>query len=163
MRLGRAGGKIDEGVGGRLGGTAEDCHAAASIWHPVAGIGLTLGGGGLGMVWGATTFDECVATVHAAVAAGIDLLDLAPRYGDGKAEEVVGAAFAGRLPDGRARHQQMQSRRTAAGRDRSDPAPLDRGQPAAAAPVAPRSVLPALECRARRGPSLRAGPMPPRG
>jgi aryl-alcohol dehydrogenase-like predicted oxidoreductase len=59
-----------------------------------------LGGGGLGMLWGATSFDECVATVHAAVAAGITLLDLAPRYGDGKAEEVVGAAFDGRLPDG---------------------------------------------------------------
>ena len=61
---------------------------------------LTLGGGGLGMLWGATTFDECVATVHAAVEAGITLLDLAPRYGDGKAEEVVGAAFAGKLPPG---------------------------------------------------------------
>src|SRR5438034_10383698 len=61
---------------------------------------LTLGGGGLGMLWGKTTFEECVATVHAAVAAGITLFDLAPRYGDGKAEEVVGAAFAGRLPDG---------------------------------------------------------------
>jgi aryl-alcohol dehydrogenase-like predicted oxidoreductase len=61
---------------------------------------LTLGGGGLGMLWGATTFDECVATVHAAVSAGINLLDLAPRYGDGKAEAVVGAAFAGRLPQG---------------------------------------------------------------
>src|ERR1700676_1296589 len=61
---------------------------------------LTLGGGGLGMVWGETTFDECVATARAAVASGITLLDLAPRYGDGKAEEVVGAAFAGRLPRG---------------------------------------------------------------
>lgn len=60
---------------------------------------LTLGGGGLGMLWGATTFDECVATVEAAVDAGIDLLDLAPRYGNGKAEEVVGAAFNGRLPE----------------------------------------------------------------
>ena len=38
--------------------------------------------------------------MHEAVAAGITLLDLAPRYGDGKAEEVVGAAFGGRLPDG---------------------------------------------------------------
>ena len=61
---------------------------------------LTLGGGGLGMLWGATTFDECVATVHAAVAAGINLLDLAPRYGDGKAEEVVGESFGGKLPPG---------------------------------------------------------------
>src|SRR3979409_893472 len=61
---------------------------------------LPLGGGGLGMLWGETTFEECVATVQAAGEAGISLLDLAPRYGDGKAEEVVGAAFAGRLPDG---------------------------------------------------------------
>jgi aryl-alcohol dehydrogenase-like predicted oxidoreductase len=52
------------------------------------------------MLWGQTTFDECVATVHAAVAAGINLLDLAPRYGDGKAERVVGEAFGGRLPEG---------------------------------------------------------------
>src|ERR1700758_754203 len=61
---------------------------------------LTLGGGAIGMVWGETTFDECVATVHAAVAAGITLIDLAPRYGDGKAEQVVGEAFGGRLPSG---------------------------------------------------------------
>jgi glutathione S-transferase len=72
-------------------------HSFGHLW-PVST--LTLGGGGLGMVWGATTFDECVATVHEAVAAGINLFDLAPRYGDGKAEEVVGEAFAGRLPDG---------------------------------------------------------------
>jgi aryl-alcohol dehydrogenase-like predicted oxidoreductase len=61
---------------------------------------LTLGGGGLGMLWGKTTVEECVATVHDAVAAGINLLDLAPRYGDGKAELVVGEAFGGRLPAG---------------------------------------------------------------
>ena len=61
---------------------------------------LTLGGGGLGMLWGQTTFDECVATVHAAVEAGINLLDLAPRYGNGKAERVVGEAFGGRVPVG---------------------------------------------------------------
>jgi aryl-alcohol dehydrogenase-like predicted oxidoreductase len=61
---------------------------------------LSLGGGGLGQVWGETTFAECVATVEAALAAGIDLVDLAPRYGDGTAERVVGAAFAGRLPPG---------------------------------------------------------------
>jgi aryl-alcohol dehydrogenase-like predicted oxidoreductase len=61
---------------------------------------LTLGGGGIGMVWGKTSFEECVATVHAAVAAGINLIDLAPTYGNGKAEEVVGEAFDGRLPEG---------------------------------------------------------------
>jgi aryl-alcohol dehydrogenase-like predicted oxidoreductase len=52
------------------------------------------------MLWGPTTFDECVATVHDAIGAGITLLDLAPSYGNGKAEEVVGAALDGRLPAG---------------------------------------------------------------
>jgi aryl-alcohol dehydrogenase-like predicted oxidoreductase len=74
-----------------------DLHSFGSLF-PVST--LTLGGGGLGMLWGQTTFEECVATVHAAVAAGINLLDLAPRYGDGKAETVVGEAFGGRLPQG---------------------------------------------------------------
>ena len=72
-------------------------HSLGKLW-PVSV--LTLGGGGLGMVWGETTFEECVATVHAAVAAGINLIDLAPRYGDGKAEEVLREAFGGRLPEG---------------------------------------------------------------
>jgi aryl-alcohol dehydrogenase-like predicted oxidoreductase len=72
-------------------------HSFGRLW-PVSA--LTLGGGGLGMVWGETTFGECVATVHDAVAAGINLIDLAPSYGNGKAEEVVGAAFDGRLPAG---------------------------------------------------------------
>ena len=61
---------------------------------------LTLGGGGLGQIWGATTREECVATVREAVDSGVDLLDLAPSYGGGEAESVVGAAFEGRLPDG---------------------------------------------------------------
>ncbi|MCE2481466.1 MAG: aldo/keto reductase [Alphaproteobacteria bacterium] len=61
---------------------------------------LTLGGGGLGQLWGATSRAECVATVREAVDAGITLLDLAPLYGDGESERVVGEAFAGRLPAG---------------------------------------------------------------
>jgi len=61
---------------------------------------LTLGGGGLGMLWGETTETECVATVRAAVDAGITLLDMAPRYGDGKAEDIVGQAFESKLPTG---------------------------------------------------------------
>ena len=61
---------------------------------------LTLGGGGVGQLWGETTRDEAVATVRAAVDNGITLLDMAPAYGNGEAEHVVGAAFEGRLPDG---------------------------------------------------------------
>lgn len=61
---------------------------------------LTLGGGGIGQLWGETTRIEAVATLRMAVDAGIDLIDLAPRYGDGEAEEVFGDAFAGRPPQG---------------------------------------------------------------
>ncbi len=61
---------------------------------------LTLGGGGVGQLWGPTTRDECIATVRCAVDNGITLLDMAPAYGNGEAESVVGAAFDGRLPAG---------------------------------------------------------------
>jgi aryl-alcohol dehydrogenase-like predicted oxidoreductase len=61
---------------------------------------LTLGGAGLGQLWGSTSHDEAIATVREAVDAGINLIDLAPRYGDGEAEHVVGEAFGGRLADG---------------------------------------------------------------
>ena len=61
---------------------------------------LTLGGGGVGQLWGKTTREEAIATVRTAVDKGITLLDMAPRYGDGEAERVVGQAFEGRLPDG---------------------------------------------------------------
>lgn len=61
---------------------------------------LTLGGGGLGQVWGPTTRKECVATVREAVDSGINVLDLAPTYGNGEAESVIGEAFGGALPAG---------------------------------------------------------------
>ena len=61
---------------------------------------LTLGGGGIGQVWGPTTREEAVATVREAVEAGITFLDVAPSYGNGEAELVIGEAFNGRLPDG---------------------------------------------------------------
>ena len=61
---------------------------------------LTLGGGGIGQVWGPTTRVEAVATVHEAVESGITFFDVAPSYGNGEAEAVIGEAFGGRLPDG---------------------------------------------------------------
>jgi aryl-alcohol dehydrogenase-like predicted oxidoreductase len=59
---------------------------------------LTLGGGGLGQVWGASNDDEAVATVRAALDAGVNLIDTAPMYGS--CEAVTAAAFGGRLPAG---------------------------------------------------------------
>jgi aryl-alcohol dehydrogenase-like predicted oxidoreductase len=60
---------------------------------------LTLGGGGTGQVWGPTTRDEAIATVREAVDAGITFLDVAPSYGNGEAELVVGEAFNRHLPN----------------------------------------------------------------
>ncbi len=59
---------------------------------------LTLGGAGLGEVWGATNRDEALTTIGDALAAGINLIDAAPRYRN--CEAIIGEAFAGRLPDG---------------------------------------------------------------
>jgi len=61
---------------------------------------LTLGGGGIGQVWGPTSRNEAVGTVRDAVTASIDFIDVAPVYGNGEAERVVGEAFQGRLPPG---------------------------------------------------------------
>jgi len=54
------------------------------------------GGGGIGEVWGATTRGEAVRAVHRALDLGINYFDVAPAYGDGKAEEALGTALQGR-------------------------------------------------------------------
>ena len=59
---------------------------------------VTLGGGGIGMLWGPTTEEECVETVKQAVVSGINIVDVAPLYGRGKAEEIVGKAWADLSP-----------------------------------------------------------------
>jgi aryl-alcohol dehydrogenase-like predicted oxidoreductase len=59
---------------------------------------ITLGGGGLGAIWGPTSDDEAEATVHAAIDAGVNLIDTAPMYRN--CETVIARAFAGRLPAG---------------------------------------------------------------
>ncbi len=59
---------------------------------------LTLGGGGIGALWGPTTREEGIATLREAPDHGINLLDSAPGYN--VCEELIGEAFDGRLPDG---------------------------------------------------------------
>jgi aryl-alcohol dehydrogenase-like predicted oxidoreductase len=55
---------------------------------------LSLGGGGIAGVWGGTDRAEAVATVHAAIDAGITMLDLAPSYGTGfESERAAGEAL----------------------------------------------------------------------
>jgi aryl-alcohol dehydrogenase-like predicted oxidoreductase len=59
---------------------------------------LTLGGGGIGQVWGGTSREEGIATLKMAVDAGIDVIDAAPGYK--VCEALIGEAFDGRLPEG---------------------------------------------------------------
>lgn len=59
---------------------------------------LTLGGGGIGQVWGETSREEGIATLRMAVDEGIDVIDAAPGYK--VCETLIGEAFDGRLPDG---------------------------------------------------------------
>ena len=56
---------------------------------------LTLGGGGIGQVWGETTSKEAIKTVHAALDHGINHFDVAPMYGNGEAERVIGQSLNG--------------------------------------------------------------------
>jgi aryl-alcohol dehydrogenase-like predicted oxidoreductase len=57
---------------------------------------LTLGGGGIGQVWGPTSREEASATLKAAVEGGIDLIDTAPMYLN--CEAIFGETFQGALP-----------------------------------------------------------------
>lgn len=57
------------------------------------------GGGGIGQVWGTTTEDEAIRSVHRALELGVTFFDVAPSYGDGKAEEALGKALDGRSED----------------------------------------------------------------
>jgi len=59
---------------------------------------LTLGGGGIGALWGETTREEGIATMREALDSGITVLDTAPGYN--LSEALIGEAFGGRLPDG---------------------------------------------------------------
>jgi aryl-alcohol dehydrogenase-like predicted oxidoreductase len=59
---------------------------------------LTLGGGGIGQIWGETSAEEAHATLAEAIDAGIDVLDAAPGYRN--CEAFIGEVFGGRLPTG---------------------------------------------------------------
>jgi aryl-alcohol dehydrogenase-like predicted oxidoreductase len=47
-----------------------------------------------GFMWGGTDEAESIRTIHSAIDQGINLIDTAPVYGFGRAEEIVGKALA---------------------------------------------------------------------
>jgi aryl-alcohol dehydrogenase-like predicted oxidoreductase len=63
----------------------------------VSAVGF--GGGGIGQVWGETTDTESVRAVHRALELGVTFFDVAPGYGDGRAERVLGDGLQGRRDD----------------------------------------------------------------
>jgi aryl-alcohol dehydrogenase-like predicted oxidoreductase len=52
-----------------------------------------------GWMWGGSDEKDAIQTVHAALDRGINLIDTAPAYGFGRAEEIVGRALAGNRRD----------------------------------------------------------------
>ena len=49
-----------------------------------------------GWMWGGTDEAESIAAIHASIDEGVSLIDTAPAYGQGLAEEIVGKAIRGR-------------------------------------------------------------------
>lgn len=47
-------------------------------------------------IWGPSEEAQCIRVVHAALDRGITFFDTAPNYGDGRSEELLGKALAGR-------------------------------------------------------------------
>ena len=68
---------------------------SSGLQASVIGLGGWVLGGGA--IWGTDTDDEeSIRAIHAALDAGINLIDTAPAYGWGRSEEVVGRAIRGR-------------------------------------------------------------------
>ena len=69
--------------------------AIPGVSIPASRVGLGTWAMG-GTQWGGTDDDLSVRTIHAALDAGVTLIDTAPAYGFGHSEEVVGRALAER-------------------------------------------------------------------
>ncbi len=66
---------------------------ASDIEASAVGLGTWAIGG---WMWGGTDEARSIRAIHAAVDAGVTLIDTAPAYGQGLAEEIVGKALEGR-------------------------------------------------------------------
>lgn len=66
---------------------------ASSIEASVVGLGTWAIGG---WMWGGTDEAESIAAIQASLDEGVTLIDTAPAYGKGRAEQIVGTAIRGR-------------------------------------------------------------------
>src|SRR5215813_6616054 len=67
------------------------------LLEPVAMSRVGLGTWAIGgWMWGGSDERESIRTIHAALDLGVTLIDTAPAYGFGRAEEIVGQALLGR-------------------------------------------------------------------
>ena len=102
-------------------------HATLGPLGPVSR--LTLGGGGIGQIWGEVSAEEAGATLAAALDGGIDVLDAAPGYRN--CETFIGEVFDGR-PAGRGQgHHQARPRHRPARRGRRPAGGVAGGEPSA--------------------------------
>ena len=62
----------------------------------VSGLSLGTWAFAGGKIWGESDDQQAIDTIHCALDSGVNLIDTAERYGDGKSEQVVGAALKGR-------------------------------------------------------------------
>ncbi|OAN77718.1 aldo/keto reductase [Sulfitobacter sp. EhC04] len=72
------------------------------LTRDIGGSGISASAIGLGTwaiggwMWGGTDVDRSIAAIHASIDEGVSLIDTAPAYGQGVAEEIVGKALKGR-------------------------------------------------------------------
>ena len=67
----------------------------SALPHPLSPLALGTWAFAGDKFWGAQAEQDSIATVHAALDAGVTLIDTAPLYGDGLSEQVVGKALRG--------------------------------------------------------------------
>src|SRR5690606_9717729 len=82
------------GPRGGAGGCAAD--GAAGNTPAASALGTWAIGG---WMWGGTDGAESIAAIRAGLDEGVTLIDTAPAYGMGRAEQIVGKAIAGRRDD----------------------------------------------------------------
>src|SRR5665811_1668741 len=109
----------------------------------------------LGADWGAVSEQDALATLHAAVDAGVSFLDTADVYGDGRSEQLVGRLLRERGDAGRRWPPRWDGAPT---RTCPRPSPVRPCAPGTTAAAATSASTPSTwcSCTARQRPSTQA-------